>query len=584
MNYVFFFVLFKQKDSPEGIEILDKCLALNDEKTQIISQKLKLVHDIFNLKYKNLILLIAYNTNDAKELGEFLSMNEKLLPKKLRNEFPPDDQFVYDLIIDNVHLYKYRNESTILFAYPRETLHDSSYTSQLLLEMVHNISNVKLIFTIAADKTFHIDSAKRELEVFQLFEVTARILRNVENFKLSSGLVVSSGELGVKSLADNESAMDKRNDYFHIIERYTSTTMNGASERGKLLAKDLLKQQNLFIVTGSSLGDQEKLMDDLELIRYTHLNGHDFQSDYSIVTDCLYNTVNVKLIHSMNSLSSALDSALSRGKNFINTLNGVFQLQETITNLNDVMGIFLNCTKTPDKIAITFCFYNLKENLEFLHDLNVNNYMARISDYSTMICFIHAWFDVFATVEYINESAKWTHKLETYKRMLNIMNNWYLEAKSVYEEVENLSEESMGEKIAKLSKELYNWKGNWNEENRRMMKVAYDTIKSNAIRMSGEIHCGAEHLQVKGKLIKLSKVLKGKCYNETGNGIRFLEIFATDKVIIDADIFAVGQELTLAIFSPIWEIVHSREFVLDGVSGNLTIGHYLVSSFTVITL
>ncbi|XP_043474845.1 uncharacterized protein LOC122506614 [Leptopilina heterotoma] len=563
-------------DSPENNEIVDNCLALNEQKTKIISQKLKLVHDIFNLKYKNLILIIAYNTDDAKELGEFLSNNEKLLPRKLRNEFSDDDdQFIYDLIIDNVHLYKYGNESTILFAYPRDTLHDSSYTSQLLLEIVHNISNVKLIFTVA-DKNFHVDSEKRELEIFQIFEVTARILRNVENFRLSSGLVVSGGKLVVKSSAEGESAMDKRNDYLDIIERYTSM-MNATSDRGKLLAKDLIKQENVFIVTGFSLGDHKQLVADLEIIRYTNLNGHDFQSDYSVMTDCLYNSVNVKLIHSMNSLSLALDSALSRRKNLIRSLTGVLNLQETIMNLNDVLEIFLNCTKTPDKIAITFCFQNLKENLQFLHDPNVNNYTKRISNYSTMICFIHSWFDVFATVEYINESEKWTHNLKIYKRMLNIMNNWYLEAKNIYQEVEDLPEEITRKKIAILSKELYNWRVTWNEENRMMMKVAYDTIRSNAIKMSAKIQCGEENLQVKGKLVKLSKVLNGKCYNETRNGIRFLEIFAADKVIIDADIFAVGQELTVAIFSPIWEIVHSREFVLDGFSRNLTIGDYLKS-------
>lgn len=60
--------------------------------------------------------------------------------------------------------------------------------------------------------------------------------------------------------------------------------------------------------------------------------------------------------------------------------------------------------------------------------------------------------------------------------------------------------------------------------------------------------------------VNMSDVVKIECTKEP----KFIEIFAINKLTVDADIDKSGLNVQLSIIAPIWEIVGVRKFVLNG--------------------
>lgn len=86
--------------------------------------------------------------------------------------------------------------------------------------------------------------------------------------------------------------------------------------------------------------------------------------------------------------------------------------------------------------------------------------------------------------------------------------------------------------------------------NRYMLK-ALQAIWSNSWS-ANTITCTSNRLIVKGNFISINEMIKtASCWTK----VKFIDIFALNKVFIDADIDKSGQNVTLAIISPKWEII-----------------------------
>lgn len=76
--------------------------------------------------------------------------------------------------------------------------------------------------------------------------------------------------------------------------------------------------------------------------------------------------------------------------------------------------------------------------------------------------------------------------------------------------------------------------------------------------------CSPEKLIVKGNVVKISDVLNVTCMGKAN----YIEMFALDKIIIDADIDKTGQNAQISLIAPTWEIVNERKIILNGKIGS----------------
>lgn len=107
--------------------------------------------------------------------------------------------------------------------------------------------------------------------------------------------------------------------------------------------------------------------------------------------------------------------------------------------------------------------------------------------------------------------------------------------------------------------------------NRYMLK-ALQTIWSTSMS-NNTIICSSNKLMMKGNFISINEMIKrANCWTT----VKFIDIFALNKVFIDADIDNRGQNVSLSIISPIWEIVplngNKRYFHLTGKNASFVMG------------
>ncbi|PSN44454.1 hypothetical protein C0J52_22356 [Blattella germanica] len=81
-----------------------------------------------------------------------------------------------------------------------------------------------------------------------------------------------------------------------------------------------------------------------------------------------------------------------------------------------------------------------------------------------------------------------------------------------------------------------------------------------------DVFVDCEKLIMKGTYVSLHYFEK-KCGILKEVNASSIQIFATNKVFIDADIFSVGERINVTIIAPIWEIIGERKFDL-GVNGS----------------
>lgn len=87
--------------------------------------------------------------------------------------------------------------------------------------------------------------------------------------------------------------------------------------------------------------------------------------------------------------------------------------------------------------------------------------------------------------------------------------------------------------------------------------VLYQTMLSRI-----EYQCSTDKLVVFGYYVRLSKVVEIECMQR----VKFIEIFALNRVFIDADIDKTGQKIQLTIVAYEWQIINNRKIILNGVS------------------
>ncbi|XP_065222169.1 uncharacterized protein LOC135846810 [Planococcus citri] len=97
---------------------------------------------------------------------------------------------------------------------------------------------------------------------------------------------------------------------------------------------------------------------------------------------------------------------------------------------------------------------------------------------------------------------------------------------------------------------------------------ALNRILNYTLRHSSNLSCDPENpekLVLKGRYVKFSDIVNSnvKC----SKPIKIMEVFAFNKVFIDASLNKTGAKLRLSILAPIWDIQLEQKIILDGLPG-----------------
>lgn len=110
----------------------------------------------------------------------------------------------------------------------------------------------------------------------------------------------------------------------------------------------------------------------------------------------------------------------------------------------------------------------------------------------------------------------------------------------------------------------------------RIEKKIYFTVKnfkinsSKAMRLNSVLHqtmnhidtsCSSDKFVVRGYNVKVSDFINVTCK------VKFMEVFALNKVIFDANINKTGEKVQLSIMAPTWDIVERTRIDLSGAPG-----------------
>ena len=190
---------------------------------------------MINSTHQKLVILLADDMKDAITLAQFLSQNNRILPKKNQKDLDLSEKTLYDLVLENYHLYENVNTSTIFFAYPRNT-ENAVFARYISKEVMKNVKEVKVVLTLSnpsANLDIENFRKEKELRVRGIFKV----FRSVERFKNTTSFVVINGKFtgNYRDDEDNLSTDEKEEiDYIKLIDSYVKSSNSSDSE--KLLA------------------------------------------------------------------------------------------------------------------------------------------------------------------------------------------------------------------------------------------------------------------------------------------------------------------------------------------------------------
>lgn len=75
--------------------------------------------------------------------------------------------------------------------------------------------------------------------------------------------------------------------------------------------------------------------------------------------------------------------------------------------------------------------------------------------------------------------------------------------------------------------------------------------------------CSTNKLAIQGYDVEISQVLNAKCFGK----VKFIEVFALNKLYIDADFETTEQKVQLSLIAPVWVIIGNRKIILNGKAG-----------------
>ncbi|XP_051173806.1 uncharacterized protein LOC127289736 [Leptopilina boulardi] len=354
--------------------------------------------------------------------------------------------------------------------------------------------------------------------------------------------------------------------YIDLINKYA----NNGNTSSKYLAK-MINEQNIIIGEFTSTG-QRKLINHLYNMERLSANIYDHESRLHQFLECSSNSINKKLNSPIRSLISRIHSKLTDNESNLTTLTSVFTVTKNFNIANKSLSTFFNCIHNNMNIFLKKCSDKLAHDLKPL-EIDLVDFIE-INDLFSTLCWLEKLFIVIE-IEHNNIPIKWITIVENFLQQLKYPTNWYWNLQRIFNDIEpkrdSLSLDEIDIQLDNLIREI-TINGNYNFSFMiNAIRIVRDDLRKKPIKIS----CHRESivkLQVTGELLRFSEIL-----NATSDcqDYKILEIFALEKIIIDQDLIAIGEEILVSIFAPIWEVVMNRRIILDGASRNLTNDDYM---------
>lgn len=522
-------------------ESLNEQISSNSVKTMnlcTLYDNLKSINNFLKPKYKRLFVIIADKMKDAITLAEILSDNNRSLPEK-ENHYSHIQQLLYNDTVENYYLYYNKDTSVHIFVYPRN-LKNEILSTYLAKKTIESAESIKIALTCNEENN------KDALN--HMFEIAGKILRNVDlklNNELRESIIFLPLTIRVK--CGYLKAINNLEKYFYL----KFAKFKDSPKSNDLFANLYSNSQNLDIqesieyyliepiLTMKLVFGMNELCEMDEVFTHSQrvLVWNYMSTNKTLIKFNLSLTENDETLKCFQSRILEMGNSIL-GPNLKMTLTGVF------TFLNYLQSTYWNLTQ-------------LKDDTSFKDLCNCNEKL----DIVKLFCHIRYMSDT------SYKSQIWINSLQNFaEEYLKKKIVWYVKTKLVYDNANYLDESNILQQFHDLYEEIPEIWGN-NEE---LIKSALIMIKNNTVNVEENFMCyrlkdGFYKMEFRGKFVKLSNILRKNYCEEK---IKFLEIFALEKIIIDEDLIGIGEEMQINIIAPIWEIVFERIINLDGVSGS----------------
>ncbi|XP_043479699.1 uncharacterized protein LOC122509588 [Leptopilina heterotoma] len=491
-----------------------------------ICKHLKAINSFLKPKYEKLTLVIAADVQDAIKMAEYLSHNNRVQLEN--NELQIPQQLLSD-VVKILSLLYYSNEtSTFFFAYP------TNMTNEILTNyLIHKIID-------SSEKKFVILTSNGEIEknnLDHLFQVSSNILVEYSSSILFIPL----------SIVSFNSTMNpcKILPTFRKVEKYFRDTFVRFSESSKDYSSWLKEIKIANITT------QEKVIfNSISFIVFlvnNINNDKSFQCEQKKLTpeEFLTPLSFRRLLKLNNSVkSNTTDEDVKCLEQLWSTMVGSTLLSDSpfsnMTTLTDILNFLEFLEPIYKQISLryeeeSFGYICNNANLEILQQFCFAHYAQDGQLIELWESFIKTNFLV---------------KIKWFRRLWTMFTNLDLWSEA---------------KISSESEKLFNEIPKDGQYDEQLMKKAFYIVNKN-MKLKIQVTCSqiskfTYKLQMKGNFFKLGNILKNHhCPKE----IIFIEVFASDKIIIDEDLILDGEGTQVNIIAPVWEIISNKTINLDG--------------------
>lgn len=463
--------------------------------------------------------------------------------------------------------------------------------------------SIKLVFVIASSSV-KISGDRREF--MELARYATTLIKEIEKFRDGIALVVTKvpNEPYTDQTFVNRTAHFLKQTKNDLMKRNNETSIANNNDRDREFNEKVIKfidillenKDNEYTRIGifrlasasGSVKNMAVLQNEKELIssivnqNIQFIRKEDTDFRYTISTDSL------NRIHDL--ISQSQQDLLSDLMNIDNELKKFYSQEEKTTiDLNILHNMMIDgyqkCSQInalePKKIvsAILNATKNLDVNIlkRFLEHFNAVDFLTTVGSLNQSESF-HLTNQFENSVKFLDESQSWYGFLIQLENILSdyrIQNNiakynvttLLYQCRTAESENKNVNETDLKAFLKSIGNEFSLGIENM-QVNSAKMKTLHAVLSQT---MKSNIHtsCSSSKFIVRGYNVKLSEVLASNCWLDATNNV--IEIFALNKVFLDADIDKTGQKAQLSIIAPIWEIITDdmsssgeRKIILNG--------------------
>ena len=225
-----FFV--QAKRSRRSVSCADNMNAQEVEKTLSL---LTFVYRSITPKYRSIVLILAYDTNDAINLARFLSKNNRIMPEKNRSLLDDKSKEFYDLLLENYYEFFNMNTSTAYVVYPGLINVNYNIVSKFIAKMLMDHAfKIKIVLTLRKPQLIdrlYDDYFKETLKnIHQSLEIGVEVIKAISKYQNSIAVVVTNGTFNYiyDQVHDNPGIgyVYDYEDYFSDISRSSNEGQN----------------------------------------------------------------------------------------------------------------------------------------------------------------------------------------------------------------------------------------------------------------------------------------------------------------------------------------------------------------------